>query len=210
MDDTEFRPTHVTPLDGMPTWAGPDTSEPSAWLDALLPVRVVDTRGDWARVLCANGWAAWVDGRLLIALPDAPPGTSLPPAFISDPRPLLARLERALSTYRLLVEQLADGRLDLQTFRDRSAGLRLGVVVDGESAWLLDLEHDRWWYCHDAQVQTFATVDVAPEEASVGGSVGGPVGGAAGGAVGGAVGGPASRPPGGRDAADAARAGEPR
>ncbi|MEY9908135.1 hypothetical protein ABIA35_004368 [Catenulispora sp. MAP12-49] len=165
MDDTGFRPTHVTPLDGMPTWAGPDTSQPSAWLDPLLPVQITDARGDWARVLCANGWAAWVDGRLLVALPGPPPGTGHPPAFTTDPRPLLAELERALSTYRQLVERLAAGEIDLQTFRDRSARLRLGVVVDGESAWLLDLEHDRWWYCHDTQVQTFATVEAPPDSA---------------------------------------------
>jgi hypothetical protein len=164
--EAEFRPTHVTPLDGMPTWAGPDISEPSAWLDALLPVQVTDSQGDWARVLCANGWGAWVDGRLLIALPVAPPGTARPLAFTSDPRPLLARLEQALSSYRRLVEQLAAGDLDLQTFRERSAGLRVGVIVDGESAWLLDLEHDRWWYCHGAQVQTFATVEAPPDEAA--------------------------------------------
>ena len=162
--DTGFRPTHVTPLDGMPTWAGPDTSEPSAWLDALLPVRITDLRGDWARVLCANGWCAWVDGRLLVALPDAPPGTAGPSAVTADPRPLLARLESAVSAYRQLVDQLADGRIDLQTFRERSAGLRVGVVIDGESAWLLDLEHDRWWYCRDTQVQTFATVEAPPDE----------------------------------------------
>ncbi|MFL6114985.1 MAG: hypothetical protein ACJ786_27100 [Catenulispora sp.] len=163
MNDTGFRPTHVTPLDGMPTWAGPDPAEPSAWLDAVLPVRVVDTCGDWAQVQCSNGWAAWADGRLLIALPEAPPGAAQPLARTPDPRPLLARLERALSEYRQLVEQLAQGRLDLQTFRERSAGLRLGVIVDGESAWLLDLEHDRWWYCHDTQLQTFATVEAPPD-----------------------------------------------
>ncbi len=163
MNDTGFRPTHVTPLDGMPTWAGPDPAEPSAWLDAVLPVRVVDTRGDWARVLCSNGWAAWVDGRLLIALPEVPPNAARPLARTPDPRPLLARLERALSAYRQSVEQLAEGRLDLQAFRERSAGLRLGVIVDGESAWLLDLEHGRWWYCHDTQLQTFATVEAPPD-----------------------------------------------
>jgi hypothetical protein len=169
MDDAEFpaftgfRPTHVTPLDGLPTWLGPDPAEPSAWLDALLPVQVTDTQGDWARVLCSNGWSAWVDGRLLIALPGGPPGTAHPLARTPDPRPLLARLERTLSTYRQLVEQVADGRIDLETFRQRSAGLRLGVVVDGESAWLLDLEHDRWWYCHATQLQTFATVEAPPD-----------------------------------------------
>ena len=163
MDHTEFRPTHVTPLDGMPTWVNPDPAQPSAWLDPVLPVQVTDTEGDWARVRCSNGWAAWVDGRLLVALPDGPPGTEHPLAHTGDPRPLLARLEVALSTYRRLVEQLADGAIDLQTFRERSGGLRLGVVIDGESAWLLDLDHDRWWYCHDSQLQTFATVDAPPD-----------------------------------------------
>ena len=162
MNETDFRPTHVTPLDGMPTWAGPDTSQPSAWLDALLPIRVVDTRGDWAHVLCANGWGAWVDGRLLVALPDSAPGTAGPLDRIPDPRPLLAQLERALSAYRRLVEELAEGRIDLETFRERTSGLRLGVIIDGESAWLLDLEHDRWWYTHDSQLQTFATVEAPP------------------------------------------------
>jgi hypothetical protein len=170
MNDTEFRPTHVAPLDGLPTWAGPDPSEPSAWLDALLPVQVVDRQGDWAHVLCANGWAAWADGRLLIALPDGPPGTSKPLTRTSDPRPLLASLERAVATYRQLVEQLAEGAIGLETFRRRSASLRLGVVIDGESAWLLDLDHDRWWYCEGTRLQTFATVepprDVQPEASS--------------------------------------------
>lgn len=169
---TGFRPTHVTPLDGVPTWAGPDTSQPSAWLDALLPVQITETRGDWARIRCANGWAAWLDGRILVALPDSPPGPSRPPGFTADPRPLLARLERTLSAYRHLVEQLADGELDLQTFRERSAGLRLGVVVDGEAAWLLDLDHDRWWYCRGTQVQTFATVEAPPQAHDMAGPVG--------------------------------------
>jgi hypothetical protein len=163
MSDGEFRPTHVTPLDGLPTWAAPDPSEPSAWLDALLPVQVIGTEGDWAQVLCSNGWAAWVDGRLLVALPEHPPGAAKPISRTPDPRPLLARIERALGTYRRLVEQLADGAIDLDTFRARSKGLRIGVVVDGESAWLLDLEHDRWWYCHDTQLQTFATVEAPPD-----------------------------------------------
>jgi hypothetical protein len=163
MNETEFRPTHVTPLDGLPTWSGPDPSQPSAWLDALLPVRLAERRGDWARVVCSNGWAAWVDGRLLIAVPDAPPGTGNPMARASDPRPLLARLEQTVAAYRQLVEQLAEGRIDLETFRRRGAGLRTGVVVDGESAWILDLDHDRWWYCHATQLQTFATVPAPPD-----------------------------------------------
>lgn len=201
MTETEFRPTHVTPLEGMPTWVAPDPSEPSAWLDALLPVRVTATQGDWAQVLCSNGWGAWVDGRLLVALPDRPPGTTQPLARTPDPRPLLARLERALGTYRRLVEQLADGSLDLETFRQRTAGLRVGVIVDGESAWLLDLEHDRWWYCRDAQLQTFATVE-APPGVHAGADGLGDDGGGRGGDVG------AAEPPGAGAASEPPAAGE--
>jgi hypothetical protein len=162
MTDPDFRPTHVVPLDGMPTWAGPDTAQPSAWLDPLLPVRLLSRRGDWARVACSNGWAAWVDGRLLLTLPDGPPGTANPLADAPDPPALLARLEHAVAVYRRLAEQLADGQIDLEAFRARSAGLRLGVVVDGEAAWLLDLDQDRWWYCDGARLQTFATVEAPP------------------------------------------------
>jgi hypothetical protein len=164
MTDAEFRPTHVVPLDGLPTWGSPDTSQPSAWLDPLLPVHLLSRHGDWARVACSNGWAAWVDGRLLLTLPDGPPGTANLLAESPDPRPLLARIERAVAGYRELVEQLADGRIDLDSFRRRSAGLRLGVVVDGESAWLLDLDQDRWWYCDGARLATFATVEAPPTD----------------------------------------------
>jgi hypothetical protein len=164
MTDLEFRPTHVVPLDGMQTWAAPDVAQPSAWLDALLPVRLLSRQGDWARVACSNGWAAWVDGRLLLALPDGPPGTANPLADAPDPGALLARIEAAVGEYRRLVEQLADGRIDLEAFRARSAGLRLGLVVDGESAWLLELEQDRWWYCDGTRLQTFATVEAPPPE----------------------------------------------
>jgi hypothetical protein len=164
MTELEFRPTHVVPLDGMPTWAGPDAAQPSAaWLDPLLPVHLLTRQGDWARVACSNGWAAWVDGRLLLALPDGPPGVAHPLADAPDPAALLARVERAVGVYRQLAEQVADGRIDRGTFRARTAGLRLGVVVDGESAWLLDLDRDRWWYCDGARLQTFATVEAPPD-----------------------------------------------
>lgn len=166
MTDTEFRPTHVVPLDGLPTWVSPDVSEPSAWLDPLLPVCLLARHGDWAHVACSNGWSAWVDGRMLLTLPDGPPGTANLLAESPDPRPLLARIERAVAAYRQLVGQLADGRIDLGTFRRNSAELRLGVVIDGESAWLLDLDQDRWWYCDGTRLATFATVEAPPAGAA--------------------------------------------
>jgi hypothetical protein len=170
MNDTEFRPTHVAPLEGLPTWSSPDPSRPSAWLDPLLPVQLVGHQGDWGQITCANGWSAWVDGRLLIALPDGPPGATNPLARSTDPRPLLARLEEAVTAYRQLVEQLVDRRIDLEEFQRRSEGFRLGIVVDGESAWLLDLDHDRWWYCRGTQLQTFATVVAPPDVRGASGS----------------------------------------
>ncbi|MDH6574509.1 hypothetical protein [Kitasatospora sp. MAP5-34] len=159
-----FRPTHVVPEDGLPTWAAPDPSHPTARLDPLLPVRLAETSGDWACVVCSNGWSAWVDGRLLVALPHHPPGTARPLTTTADPRPLLAELERSLASYRRLVDELADGRLDLETFRRRSHGLRVGAVLDGPAAWLLDLDQGRWYFCDGARLQTYATVEPVPTE----------------------------------------------
>ncbi|GAA2147334.1 hypothetical protein GCM10009760_38140 [Kitasatospora kazusensis] len=164
----EFRPTHVVPGDGLPTWAAPDPSRPTARLDPLLPVRLDLTSGDWAHVVCSNGWSAWVDGRLLVALPHHPPGTVAPLGATADPRPLLAQLERALASYRRLVDELADGRIDLETFRTHSRGLRVGAVLDGPAAWLLDLDHGRWYHCDGTRLQTYATVDPPPAEEGAG------------------------------------------
>jgi hypothetical protein len=165
MDDPGFRPTHVAPLEGLPTWSAPDPAQPAQWLDPLLPVRVVAREGDWARVLCANGWTAWVDGRLLVALPDGPPGTPHPLTPVGDPRQLLARLEAGLAAYRGLVERLLDGRIDAETFRRSTASCRLGAVIDGERAWLLDLDRGRWYFCEGTQLQPYATVEEPAEDA---------------------------------------------
>src|SRR3954452_5084019 len=123
-----FRPTHVVPQDGLPAWESPDPSRPTVPLDALLPVELVDRRGDWGRVVCANGWSAWVDGRLLIAVPQDPPAAGGPPAATADPRPLLARTAQALARYREAADGLADGGLDRESFRERMRGQRAGVV----------------------------------------------------------------------------------
>ncbi|EKX67428.1 hypothetical protein [Streptomyces ipomoeae] len=158
-----FLPTHVVPPGGLPAWDAADPSRPSVLLDALLPVQLLDRRGDWGRVLCKNGWDAWVDGRLLVALPQDPPAAGAAPARTADPRPLLARVEEALVRYRTEAEALAAGRLDGESFRERTKGLRVGVVVDGGSLWLFDTAHERWAYCDGAQLSTFAVSD-APHE----------------------------------------------
>lgn len=152
----DFSPTHVVPPNGLAAWETPDPSRPTVCLDALLPVRLVDRRGDWGRVVCANGWSAWVDGRLLVAVPRPPPAATAPLSRTADPDPLLARAEEALTGYRAAVEDLAAGRLDGESFRARTRGQRIGVVVDGECVWLYDAEHERWTYSDGTRLGTFA------------------------------------------------------
>ncbi|SES23761.1 hypothetical protein SAMN04487983_103762 [Streptomyces sp. yr375] len=152
-----FRPTHVVPQHGMPAWEAPDPARPTVPLDPLLPVKLTERRGDWGRVLCSNGWSAWVDGRHLVAVPQDPPRSDGPLAHAADPRPLLGRAEQALARYRAAVEELADGGLDGESFRRRTHGLRIGVVVDGEDVWLYDLARRRWLYGDGSRLSTYAT-----------------------------------------------------
>ncbi|MEG8275044.1 hypothetical protein [Streptomyces sp. AHA2] len=153
-----FRPTHVVPQHGMPAWEAPDPSRPTVDLDPLLPVQLLERQGDWGHVLCFNGWSAWVDGRRLVAVPQDPPTTDGPLTRTADPRPLLGRAQQALARYRSAVEDLANG-LDLESFRTRTRGTRIGVVVDGESVWLYDSAHGRWVYADGTRLTTYATDD---------------------------------------------------
>ncbi|WP_244315707.1 hypothetical protein, partial [Streptomyces albidochromogenes] len=157
MTTPDFRPTHVVPQDGLPAWEEPDVSLPTEPLDPLLPVRLIDRRGDWGQILCANGWSAWVDGRLLLSVPGDPPAAGQPMARTADPRPLLARVEESLSQYRRAAEDLTAGRTDGQGFHRRTRGLRVGMVVDGEAVWLYDAEHERWVHCDGTRLATYAT-----------------------------------------------------
>ncbi|MEV6327921.1 hypothetical protein [Streptomyces sp. NPDC051909] len=152
----DFRPTHVVPGDGLPAWEAPDPAVPTQSLDAFLPVRLTARVGDWGQVLCSNGWSAWVDARLLVSVPADPPAAGRPAARTADPRPLMARAEDALGRYRRAAEELAAGRADGETFRTRTRGLRVGMVVDGESLWLYDAEHERWVYCDGTGLSTYA------------------------------------------------------
>ncbi|MFJ3670949.1 hypothetical protein ACIPSE_31255 [Streptomyces sp. NPDC090106] len=151
-----FRPTHVVPAHGMPAWEAPDPARPAVPLDPLLPVQLLELRGDWGHVLCANGWSAWVDGRYLVAVPQDPPLADGPSARAADPRALLARADDALTRYREAVEELAGG-LDAEGFRGRTRGLRAGIVVDGESVWLYDDRQGRWVYSDGTRTGTYAT-----------------------------------------------------
>ncbi|MCP9960076.1 hypothetical protein [Streptomyces sudanensis] len=155
-DPGDFRPTHVVPRHGAPAWETPGTARPTVPLDPFLPVRLLERTGDWARVLCSNGWSAWVDGRLLVSVPEDPPAAVRETARTADPRPLLERAEASLGRYRRAVEGLAAGRTDGEGFRRGTGGLRLGVVVEGEAMWLYDAEHERWLYCDGARLAGYA------------------------------------------------------
>ncbi|MGW0988692.1 hypothetical protein ACWD46_21100 [Streptomyces sp. NPDC002486] len=156
-----FRPTHVVPQHGMPAWEAPDPARPTVDLDPLLPVQLLERQGDWGHVLCFNGWSAWVDGRRLVAVPQDPPAADGPLTRAADPRPLLGRAQEALARYRSAVEGLAAG-LDRESFRTRTHGMRIGVVVDGESVWLYDSAHGHWVYADGSRMNTYAT-DETPE-----------------------------------------------
>ncbi|MFB6841336.1 hypothetical protein [Streptomyces sp. NPDC056361] len=161
----DFRPTHVVPREGLDAWEAPDPGLPTSPLDAFLPVRLEERAGDWGRVLCSNGWTAWVDARLLVSVPDDPPAAGRPLTRTADPRPLIARAEDALGRYRRAAEELGAGRLDGENFRLRTRGLRVGMVVDGESVWLYDAEHERWVYCDGLGLSTYAS-SAAPSAAA--------------------------------------------
>jgi hypothetical protein len=61
-----FAPTHTVPPQGMQAWAAPDpTGAVVATLGGGLPIQITEVRGAWAHVLCSNGWAGWVDGRII-------------------------------------------------------------------------------------------------------------------------------------------------
>ncbi|MFD0265622.1 hypothetical protein ACFVGY_03365 [Streptomyces sp. NPDC127106] len=185
-----FRPTHVVPQDGMPAWETPDVSRPTASLDAFLPVQLLSRRGEWAEVLCANGWSAWVDGRLLVSVPQPPPTGGQPRARTDDPRPLIARSAGVLDRYRRAVEELAVGRLDGEGFRSGTKGLRAGVVVDGEDVWLYDESTGHWMYGDGTRLAPYAATGEpdADADASAGADAGaGPGRGGSGGRGGGGV-----------------------
>ncbi|MFJ7153897.1 hypothetical protein ACIQUQ_03055 [Streptomyces sp. NPDC101118] len=152
----DFRPTHVVPQEGLPAWEAPDVSRPTEPLDPFLPVQLLARRGEWGQILCANGWSAWVDGRLLVAVPQAPPTGGRPLSRTENPQPLLDRSAEALERYRRAAADLAAGRTDAEGFRRATRGLRTGIVVDGEDVWVYDDSAGRWMYGEGSRLTTYA------------------------------------------------------
>ncbi|MEW1639188.1 hypothetical protein AB0469_34670 [Streptomyces sp. NPDC093801] len=154
----DFHPTHVVPQEGLPAWEAPDVTRPTAPLDPFLPVQLLTRRGEWTEILCANGWSAWVDGRLLVAVPQPPPTAGRPLARTEDPGPLLGRAAEALERYRRAVRDQAGGGAAGEDFGRAVRGLRVGIVIDGESAWLYDETSRRWMYADGSRLATYAVV----------------------------------------------------
>lgn len=70
-----FRPTHRVPAGGMRSWPKPDaTLAEGPSIDAGVEVAAVARQGDWAHVVCSNGWSAWVNGRALVPITGRAPG----------------------------------------------------------------------------------------------------------------------------------------
>jgi hypothetical protein len=81
---TEWMPTHWVPEAGLEARPTPDPAvAPVARLDPWLEVAVAQVWGDWAQVVCANGWWAWVDGRVLV--PRTAPAPSTVPSVSTSP-----------------------------------------------------------------------------------------------------------------------------
>jgi hypothetical protein len=65
-----WSPTHKVPAGGMAVWDYPDPSRPPvSTLAQDVAVMEEQRAGDWILARTQNGWRGWVDGRLLIAIP---------------------------------------------------------------------------------------------------------------------------------------------
>ncbi len=88
MTTEPFEPTHTVPPDGVATWATPNPAlAPDNRLGAGLPVQLLREHTGWGHVRCSNGWEAWVDARLLVAIPAPTPPTAMP-AEVTAPQPM--------------------------------------------------------------------------------------------------------------------------
>ena len=131
-DVAAFEATHMAPETGLRTWATPDPSQPAAAIPSGLELQLVGRQGDWARVVCDNGWSAWVDARALIDIA----------ALRARAETLFDRLGAALKEYEQVVAAAAEHRIDQAEFERRA--FQAGMVVSDGEAWFLDLPNARW------------------------------------------------------------------
>jgi hypothetical protein len=103
MGNGAFHPTHRTPPGGLATYPQPDVSAaPGPMVAAGLDVQLVERWGDWAKIVCTNGWSAWVDGRQLVS-GTPPPRTPAPAVAPGAAPPRAAALLNDRTTVTALV-----------------------------------------------------------------------------------------------------------
>src|SRR5438046_2134400 len=123
-ESAEFAPTFAVGPSGTTTWAeGGATGVP---LKPGLPVAVREWRGEWARIVCSNGWEAWVARQALVPMAVTSPEAS----------ELYRALSDALVRYRQAAEAAAAGRITADEFCRQA--LTIGQVVVDNELWLLD------------------------------------------------------------------------
>ena len=71
MSPGAWAPTHTVPTGGLKTFVN---GNPAAALGAGLHVQVAESSAGWARIVCENGWEAWVDADGLVPIAPSPAG----------------------------------------------------------------------------------------------------------------------------------------
>jgi hypothetical protein len=143
-----FQRTHRVPNEGLATWAVPDPAAAAGpRLDPGLEVQVLENLPNgWTHILCANGWSAWVDGRLLEHASVARPHLGLPAAvdpyllagaalaLIGSVTPWLSLGKESLSSWQLPFLFVLTGRGGLPGIK---AGPVLLVALLAAAAYLM-------------------------------------------------------------------------
>ncbi|MEA2645022.1 MAG: hypothetical protein QOE92_105, partial [Chloroflexota bacterium] len=84
MSPAPWVPTHTVPAGGLETFL---YGAPAAPLDPGLPVQAAEWADGWARIVCENGWEAWVDGARLLPVAAAPAASAPVAPALAAPAP---------------------------------------------------------------------------------------------------------------------------
>jgi hypothetical protein len=129
------RPAYTVPAVGMAARAIPDAgSGIVAHLDPGLTVELVERRGDWANIICSNGWLAWVDARELMGAEG--------PAPVRDPgAPTLPLAQQPASSVHATLatkeQQTAAGSVSWSKSRRLRLVVSLGLCIASPLIYIL-------------------------------------------------------------------------